>query len=305
MFKPSILSLLDGFSYVVKMNSPRITAGIHLPQAGPAASADAIAKVAELAESLGFGDVWVSDHLIIPADAKYPPSAYIYEPLAVMAWVAAKTSRVKIGTTVLVLPMRNPIVVAKSLASIDLLSGGRVILGTAAGWLKAEFDALGIPFNERGKRTDEALEMIQRLWEDDKINASYPIHQSNLVNMRAKPQPNGPIPIWIGGHADVALQRASRVGDGWHGAFLSAAKTEELIQKLLSLELRDNFVFSMRTSWDPLEDDESQIASEIIEYMRVGVTHFVPEPRQRNIKDYMDSVRILRDILEDCGVSFS
>lgn len=282
----------------------KVTAGIHLPQAGPAASADAISDVAELAESLGFQDVWVSDHLIIPADTKYPPSAYIYEPLAVMAWVAAKTTKVKLGTTVLVLPMRNPIVVAKSLASIDLLSSGRVILGTAAGWLKAEFDALGIPFNERGKRTDEALEMIQRLWNDDKINASYPIHQSEFVNMRAKPQPKGAIPIWIGGHADVALKRASKAGDGWHGAFLSIAKTEELIQKLSNFKLRDNFVFSMRTSWDPLEDDQSQIASEITEYMRVGVTHFVPEPRQRTTEDYMNSVRILRDILGDCGVSF-
>ena len=253
---------------------------------------------------MGFQDVWVSDHLIIPADAKYPPSAYIYEPLAVMAWVAAKTTKVKLGTTVLVLPLRNPIVVAKSLASIDLLSSGRVILGTAAGWLKAEFDALGIPFNERGKRTDEALEMIQRLWNDDKINASYPIHQSEFVNMRAKPQPKGAIPIWIGGHADVALKRASKVGDGWHGAFLSIAKTEELIQKLSNFKLRDNFVFSMRTSWDPLEDDQSQIASEITEYMRVGVTHFVPEPRQRTTEDYMNSVQILRDILGDCGVSF-
>ncbi len=288
----------------MEVSSPKITAGIHLPQAGPAASAGAISEVAELAESLGFEDVWVSDHLIIPADTKYPPSAYIYEPLAVMAWVAAKTSRVKIGTTVLVLPMRNPIVVAKSLASIDLLSGGRVILGTAAGWLKAEFDALGIPFNERGKRTDEALEMIQRLWKDDNINASYPIHQSELVNMRAKPQPKGAIPIWIGGHANVALKRASRVGDGWHGAFLSIAKTEKLIQRLLNLELRDNFVFSMRTSWDPLEDDQSQIASEIKEYMRVGVTHFVPEPRQKTSENYMNSVRILRDIFNDCGVSF-
>ena len=288
----------------MEVSSPKITAGIHLPQAGPAASPDAISEVAELAESLGFEDVWVSDHLIIPADAKYPPSAYIYEPLAVMAWVAAKTSRVKIGTTVLVLPMRNPIVVAKSLASIDLLSGGRIILGTAAGWLKAEFDALGVPFNERGERTDEALEMIQRLWKDDNITASYPIHQSELVNMRAKPQPKGTIPIWVGGHANVALKRASRVGDGWHGAFLSIAKTEELIQKLLNLELRDNFVFSMRTSWDPLEDDQSQIESEIKDYMRVGITHFVPEPRQKTTENYMNSVRILQDIFNDCGVSF-
>ena len=108
----------------------------------------------------------------------------------------------------------------------------------------------------------------------------------------------------FGGHADVALKRASKVGDGWHGAFLSIAKTEELIQKLSNFKLRDSFVFSMRTSWDPLEDDQSQIESQIKEYMRVGVTHFVPEPRQRTTEDYMSSVRILRDILDDCGVSF-
>lgn len=288
----------------MNVNNSKITAGIHLPQAGPAASSDAITKVAELAEQLGFQDVWVSDHLIIPSDAKYPPSAYIYEPLAVMAWVAAKTSSIKIGTTVLVLPMRNPIVVAKSLASIDLLSGGRVILGTAAGWLKAEFDALGIPFNERGERTDEALEILQRLWNDDNINASFPIHQLELVNMRAKPQPMNNIPIWIGGHANVALQRACKVGDGWHGAFLPIDETEDLIKKLLNLSPKDDFVFSMRTSWDPLEDDRKQIASEIKEYIRVGITHFVPEPRQKNVDDYMNSVQILKDILEESGVGF-
>ena len=89
-----------------------ITAGIHLPQAGPAASGESITQVAQFAEELGFRDVWVSDHLVIPSNAKYPPSAYVFEPLAVMAWVAAKTTRIGIGTTVLVLPMRNPVVVA-------------------------------------------------------------------------------------------------------------------------------------------------------------------------------------------------
>ena len=125
-------------------------AGVHLPQAGPAASGEALTRAAVLAEDLGFADVWVSDHLVVPTGVPYPPSAYVFEPLAVMAWVAASTRRVGIGTTVLVLPMRNPVFVAKSIATIDQLSGGRVILGVAAGWLEAEFDALGVPFDERG-----------------------------------------------------------------------------------------------------------------------------------------------------------
>ena len=287
------------------MNSPHITAGVHLPQAGPAASGDSITEVAQCAEKLGFSDVWVSDHLVVPSEAEYPPSAYIYEPLAVMSWVAAKTTRIRIGTTVLVLPMRNPVVTAKSLASIDQLSGGRTILGTAAGWLKEEFSALGIPFNERGPRTDEALEIIQRLWDDDHITASYPIHGSEFINMRSKPQPIGDIPIWIGGHADVALRRACRVGDGWHGAFLSPAETLKRIKKLNSYKRKEKFIISMRTNWDPIEDDIKKIVSELNDYMEVEVTHFLPEPRQRRIEKYLQSVQILADIFHESGIHMS
>ncbi len=287
------------------MSPDPLTAGIHLPQAGPAASGDSITEVAQFAEKLGFRDVWVSDHLVIPSKAKYPPSAYVFEPLAVMAWVAAQTERVGIGTTVLVLPMRNPTVTAKSLASIDQLSGGRVILGTAAGWLKAEFDALGIPFDERGPRTDEALEIIQCLWKEDHISASFPIHGAEFVQMRAKPQPVTEIPIWIGGHADVALRRAARVGNGWHGAFLSPSETSKMVKKLQSFELKDGFVMSMRTNWDPLEDDINRILFEINEYVEAGVTHFVPEPRQKNKTKYMGSVEILADLFSQSGIHLS
>ena len=110
-------------------------------------------RAAVLAEDLGYADVWVSDHLVVPTDAEYPPSAYVYEPLAALAFVAAVTKRVGLGTSVLVLPMRNPLLVAKMIASIDQLSGGRMILGTAAGWLESEFDALAATFVERGART--------------------------------------------------------------------------------------------------------------------------------------------------------
>ena len=146
-----------------------MTAGVHLPQAGPAASGEALRRTAVLAEVLGYADVCVSDHLAVPTGAAYPPSAYVFEPLTTMSWIAANTKRVGIGTTVLVLPMRHPLNVAKSIATIDQFSGGRVILGVAAGWLEAEFDALGIPFHERGARTDEAITMLRKFWTTDHI----------------------------------------------------------------------------------------------------------------------------------------
>ena len=113
--------------------------GIHLPQSGPAAGASAIQTVARHAEDLGFSDVWVSDHVALPKDAPYPPSSYILEPLIALTWAAAATERVRLGTTVLVLPLRPPVLLAKMLGSLDILSGGRVLVGGASGWLAQEF----------------------------------------------------------------------------------------------------------------------------------------------------------------------
>jgi probable F420-dependent oxidoreductase len=283
--------------------SGNMTAGVHLPQAGPAASGEAMRRAARLAEDLGFSDVWVSDHLVVPTGAAYPPSAYVFEPLTALAWVAAGTSRVGLGTTVLVLPMRNPIVVAKTVASIDRMSGGRVILGIAAGWLEAEFDALGVPFAERGVRTDEALTMLRRMWTDDHITAEYPVHGSRFVSMRAQPQPVGHVPIWIGGHAEVALARAVRAGDGWHGAFLTPEQTARRVERLRRERPEPEFIISMRTRWDPLEDDADVILAEIDHFHEVGVNHLVPEPRQRTIDGYLRSIDALAGLLVRAGVS--
>jgi len=279
-----------------------MTAGIHLPQAGPAASGEAMQQAARLAEDLGYADVWVSDHLVVPTDAEYPPSAYVYEPLTALAWVAATTSRVRLGTTVLVLPMRNPVAVAKSIASIDQMSGGRVIFGTAAGWLEAEFDALGVPYDERGPRTDEALDIIRTMWTQDHITATFPVHGASFASIRAKPQPVGHVPLWIGGHADVALRRAIRVGDGWHGGFLSPADAAPRVERLRAARPEPEFAISMRTRWDALEDDHDLIRAELDHYRDVGVTHLVPEPRQRTLDDYLRSMELLADLLVDGGV---
>jgi len=282
-----------------------MTAGIHLPQAGPAANPESIKRVAVRAEALGYADVWVSDHLAVQTNAAYPPSPYIYEPLITLTWAAAVTERVKLGTTVLVLPMRNPLFVAKALASIDQLSGGRMILGTAAGWYEVEFEALGIPFRERGARTDEAIEILRRLWQDDHINATFPVHGIEMKSIRAKPQPIGEIPIWIGGHAEPAIQRAIRVGQGWHGAFRSAASIEPLISTLRAARPEGDFTISMRTSWDALADDHDTIIREIEAYRSVGVNHIVAEPRQSSGAAFLECTESLAEILRDHGVDMS
>ncbi|GDX27951.1 hypothetical protein LBMAG13_03750 [Actinomycetes bacterium] len=262
-------------------------------------------RAAVLAEELGYADVWVSDHVAVPTGAEYPPSAYIYEPLVALTWVAACTHRVGLGTTVLVLPMRNPLVLAKMVASIDQLSNGRIILGIAAGWLEAEFDALGVPFVERGARTDEAIEIMKRVWTDDHITADFPVHGARFVSMRTKPQPSGHVPLWVGGHADVALARAIRVGDGWHGAFLSPEQTGRRVKKLRAERPESNFQISMRTRWDALEDDHDIILAEIDHYQEVGVTHLVPEPRQRTADGYLRAIEAQADVLRRAGVTMT
>lgn len=282
-----------------------LTAGIHLPQAGPAASGEALRRAAVLAEQLGYADVWVSDHLVVPTGVPYPPSAYVFEPITCLAWVAAATERVRLGTTVLVMPMRNPLMVAKAFATIDQFSGGRAILGTAAGWLEAEFDALGVPFDERGPRTDEAIDMIQTMWTSDHITADYPVHGASFASIRAKPQPVDTIPIWIGGHAPVALRRAARVGSGWHGGFLTAEQTAKRINQLRDMDLPEGFEMSMRTRWDPLVHDHDTILGELQDLANVGVTHVVPEPQQRTLDDYLRSIEHMAELLVAGGVEMA
>ena len=256
--------------------------GIHLPQSGPAASADAVSEVARHAEGLGFSDVWVSDHVVLPRNAKYPPSSYILEPLVALTWAACATERIGLGTTVLVLPLRPPVLLAKMLGSLDLMSGGRLTVGAASGWLRAEFDALGVPFDDRGARTDETIDLVRRCWEDDPIDETGSVTGARLVEMRAKPQPARHIPLWIGGHSEAAFRRAVERGDGWHGAFQSPADTAPMTRRLRRDRPEASFTLSMRASWDALRDDADDIARELDQFMEAGIQHIVAEPIQRD-----------------------
>src|SRR5271168_475488 len=163
--------------------------GIHLPHIGRKAGPDAIRRAAVQAEELGFADVWVSEHIIIPKDANYPPSPNFWDPVLTLTWAAAYTKRVKLGTSVLVLPMRHPLPLAKELATLHNFSEGRLILGAGSGWLKEEFAALGVPFEERGRRLDEGIAMMRAVWSQDPVTFESKYIPAVIEGMTMTPMP--------------------------------------------------------------------------------------------------------------------
>src|SRR4051794_33308026 len=173
--------------------------GIHLPHIGRKAGPDTIRRAAIQAEQLGFADVWVSEHIIVPNERAYPPSAIFWDPVLTLTWAAAFTSRVGLGTSVLVLPMRHPLPLAKELATLQNLSDGRLILGAGVGWLEEEFTALGVPFRERGRRMDEGIAIMRAVWSQDPASFDAKYIPAVIERMRSLPQPEKPIPVWIGG----------------------------------------------------------------------------------------------------------
>jgi alkanesulfonate monooxygenase len=162
-------------------------------------------------EALGYESLWVWDHILLGVDPHFP----IMESLTLLAAVAARTHKIKLGTGILVLPLRNPLVLAKQIATIDQLSNGRFILGTAAGWYKREFDAVGVPFAGRGKIMDQNLEIIKRLLEEDMVSGEYGPQQLRNAVMFPKSVQRPRPQILIGGYVDAALRRAATRGDGW------------------------------------------------------------------------------------------
>jgi alkanesulfonate monooxygenase len=162
-------------------------------------------------EELGFDSVWVWDHVLLGVEPHFP----ILDSLSLLTAVAARTSRIKIGTGILVLPLRNPVLLAKQLSTIDRISNGRLMLGTAAGWYKREYDAVGVPFERRGKIMDRNLEIMSRLFTEDSVDGVWDEHNLRSAVMFPKPVQKPRPPLLIGGYVDVVLKRAATKGDGW------------------------------------------------------------------------------------------
>jgi probable F420-dependent oxidoreductase len=162
-------------------------------------------------EQLGFDSLWVWDHVLLGVEPNFP----IIEALTLLTAIAARTKKIKLGTGVLVLPLRNPVLLAKQLSSMDLLSEGRLIMGLASGWYKREFDAVGVPFEQRGKIMDENLEILTRFWTEPMVKGQYAYHKIPAGVMYPKPVQKPRPPILIGGYVDRVLKRAAVAGDGW------------------------------------------------------------------------------------------
>ena len=190
--------------------------GVWLPNCRHLATPDIIRGTAVRAEQLGYDSVWVSDHVVVPHANVVNFGETVYDPLVTLAVAAGATSRVRLGTTVLIVPYRNAVVTAKMISSLDALSGGRVVLGVGAGWVAAESTTLGVPFAERGAMTDEHLRAMQELWTRREPSFAGKYTQFSGVTFEPKPVQKPHPPIWVGGHSRAAVRRTAEFGAAWH-----------------------------------------------------------------------------------------
>jgi probable F420-dependent oxidoreductase len=191
--------------------------GVALPNFGALGTRDVMVEVAREAEALGFDSVWTTDHVMVPVGFE-EPYGQILESLMTLGYLACATQRVGLGTSILVLPQREPVLMAKQIATLDHLSGGRVILGVGAGWNEGEFGFLRADFASRGRRMDEIIRAMRALWTspDPRFEGEF-VSFSGALFSPSPVQPGGP-PIWIGGTAQSALRRAAQLGDAWHAS---------------------------------------------------------------------------------------
>lgn len=200
--------------------------GIMFSNTGGFTSPQGAAELGRVAEREGFESVWTVEHVIFPEqyESAYPysssgkmagdSSVSLPDPLVWLTWVAAHTTTLHLGTGILILPQRNPLVLAKETATLDVLSGGRLRLGIGVGWLEEEFDALGVPFANRGHRADEYIDVLHTLWDEDNVSFQGEFVDFDRVAVNPKPV-NGRVPIVVGGHSVAAARRAGLLGDGF------------------------------------------------------------------------------------------
>ncbi|MEM4407872.1 MAG: LLM class F420-dependent oxidoreductase [Candidatus Caldarchaeum sp.] len=283
--------------------------GVALPNFGKYASCESILRVAREAERLGYDSVWVSDHITVPIYHGGFGQVF-YEPLTTLAYVAASTERVLLGTSAIVLPYRNPVVTAKALSTLDVLSGGRLIVGVAAGWIEAEFVALGVPFTDRGALTDEGIEVLRAVFESSVptfYGRRYRLEDMVFLPLPVqKPRP----PIIVAGVSPAAISRAARLGDGWHPVGLTPEELGQKVQ-LLYEELakrgrgQDGFGVYMRKNLqigaveekesEPLRGSLDKVREGIERYLEAGTTHLVFQVLSGTFEGVLDTMRLFME----------
>ncbi len=218
--------------------------GLHALDIGTGARPEVIAAVARSADAAGFASLWAGEHIVMVdrPDSPYPyaadgriavPSdADWLDPFVALAYAAAVTSRIRLGTGILLLPEHAPLVVAKQAASLDVLSAGRLDLGVGIGWSSAEFEALGIPFRDRARRTREYVDVLREVWSSDSASFAGEFVRFDHIRSYPKPHAGSTIPVFLGGNSDAALSRVAEFGDGWYGFNLAVGEVAERITLL-------------------------------------------------------------------------
>jgi probable F420-dependent oxidoreductase len=278
----------------MKFGCSLIVRGLHATQ-------ENLRTLAKQAEAWDFDSLWASDHIIIPPlqTSHYPGSASgqfpdlwlqrYFEPLAILNYLAGCTRRIQLGTSVLILPMRNPIEVAKEVAGADVLSQGRLLFGVGVGWFQEEFDVLREPFHERGRRMDEYLQICRTLWTQEPATFVGRYYQFQSAYFGPKPVQKPHPPILIAGHSPAALRRAARFGTGWHPFAVTPAQLEPLVGQFhtavqeagrslaefeISLKVRLRFG-SGPDPQPPLHGSPEEVIATIQQYQALGVQHLV------------------------------
>ena len=282
--------------------------GVILPNVGPLAHIDSLARIARRAEGLGCDGVFLSDHIAIPSDLRsaYPyrsdgrfpltASDRILEPVTTLAYLAAVTTRLQLGFSVLVLPYRHPVLTARMLGTLDVISNGRLILGAGVGWMAEEFAALDSNFEARAAVTDEHIALLKAFWTDPQPDVRGAHYRVSGVGMAPMPVSQPHPPIWTGGISPPALRRAATLADGWHGVRQSPTDVARVAARIGELrasrgEAMDGFTLSLRAGLDitdepftgatrtPLRGSPDQVSADLAEYAATGLDYLVVEPR--------------------------
>ncbi len=279
--------------------------GLMFANSGPWSSPDNAAVMAEAAEQHGIESLWTVEHVVVPKDYKsaYPYSSSgkmpggedvpIPDPLIWLSWVAGRTSKVRLCTGILILPQRSPVVLAKEVATLDVLSRGRVTLGVGVGWLKEEFDAIGVPFEERGPRTDEAIEALRVLWTQAEPTYKGKYYSFEAAKSHPQPAQKGGVPIVIGGHTKAAARRAGRLGDGF---FPARAAPDELralldeVKKSAEQAGRDPGAIEITTGGPPNADAVKAYAALGVSRMILPPPAFDPDGLRTGLERFANDV---------------
>ena len=289
--------------------------GVIVPNAGPKSSSQNITRVARWAEEMGYHSVWVTDHVALPhtVDARYPyrshgrwdypPETPWLDPLLSLCWVAASCPNLKVGTSVEVVPLRNPLLLAKQTSTLDFLTGGRFILGVGAGWMEEEFDLIGVPFTGRGKRTVEMIRLMRQCWSGETVDFQGELW--NVSGFKMYPRSvQSTIPVYWGGHSDAALRRVAKVGDGWHPTQITLEQLEEGIDKLKTYCAEENRDFD-RVSIIARPGNIYAITADTHEqHLQLGIDHVVMDTP---VAEVDPELQILRENMERvadvCGLT--